>query len=143
MAITTEIIGKLGGGDVETVPVGEFTDTDHVIHSFTLDKQSVVSAALTGLHETEGGTNRWGPPAPSIEIRPSAGGGVWGETQFGASLMVHPSSSSVLPESQSGNARYLSISAVLPPGDYEVVVNTQKSTRTYTVDTATIVTTPL
>ena len=142
MAITSEIIGKLGGGDVETVPVGEFTGTDLAIHSFTLDKPSVVSAALTGFHETEGGTNRWGPPAPSIEVRPPSGG-VWGETRFGASLMVHSSTSGAPPESQTGNARYLSISAVLPPGDYEVVINAQGESRTLTVETATIVTTPL
>ena len=140
MAITSEIIGKLGGGDVETVPVGEFTGTDHVIHSFTLDKPSIVSAALTGLNED--GTARWGPPAPSIEVR-SPGGGVWGETRFGASLMVHSSTSNVPPESQTGNARFLSISAVLPPGGYEIVINTQSRSRTYTVETATIVTTPL
>ena len=142
MAITSEIIGKLGGGDVETVEVGEFGGTDLVIHSFTLDKPSVVSAALTGFHETEGGTNRWGPPAPSIEVRPPSGG-VWGETRFGASLMVHSSTSGAPPESQTGNARYLSISAVLPPGDYEVVINAQGESRTLTVETATIVTTPL
>ena len=141
MAITSEIIGKLGGGDIETVPVGQFSDTDHVIHSFTLDKPSVVSAALTGLNE-EDGKSRWGPPAPSIEVRPPSGG-VWGETRFGASLMVHSSTANVPPESESGNARYLSISAVLPPGGYEVVINSQRSSRTYTVDTATIVTTPL
>ena len=143
MAITSEIIGKLGSGDIETIPVGEFTGTDLVIYSFTLDKPSVVSAALTGFHEMEGGTNRWGPPAPSIEIRPSAGGGVWGETRFGASLMVHSSTSGAPPESQTGNARCLSISAVLPPGGYEVVINAQSESRTLTVETATIVTTPL
>ena len=142
MAITSEIIGKLGGGDIETVPVGQFSGTDHVIHSFTLDKPSVVSTALTGIQESEGGTNRWGPPAPSIEVRPP-GGGVWGETRFGASLMVHSESSNVPPESRTGNARYLSVSAVLPPGDYEIAINTQRESRTYTVDTATIVTTPL
>ena len=142
MAITSEIIGKLGGGDVETFPVGQFTNTDLVIYSFTLDKPSVVSAALTGINDYGSPTASWGAPAPSIEVRPPSGG-VWGETQFMTSLMVHSSTSNVPPESQSGNARYLSISAVLPPGDYEVVVNTQKSTRTYTVDTATIVTTPL
>ena len=142
MAITSEIIGKLGGGDVETVPVGQFTGTDLVIYSFTLDKPSVVSAALTGLHETEGRTTLWGAPAPTIEVRPPVGG-VWGETRFGASLMVHPPTSGAPPESQTGNARYLSISAVLPPGGYEIVINTQGSSRTYTVDTATIVTTPL
>ena len=142
MAITSEIIGKLGGGDVETIPVGQFAGTDHVIHSFTLDKPSVVSAALTGIEEQTGHAGRWGPPAPSIEVRPPSGG-VWGETRFGASLMVHSSSSDVPPESQSGNARYLSISAVLPPGDYEMAINTQSSSRTVTVDTATIVTTPL
>ena len=142
MAITSEIIGKLGGGDIETVPVGQFSGTDHVIHSFTLDKPSVVSAALTGTEEQIGTIGRWGPPAPSIEVRPP-GGGVWGETRFGASLMVHSSNSSVPPESQTGNARYLSISAVLPPGDYEVVINAQGNSRTLTVETATIVTTPL
>ena len=142
MAITSEIIGKLGSGDVETIPVGKFTGTDLVIYSFTLDKLSVVSAALTGFHEMEGSSLRWGAPAPSIEVRPPSGG-VWGETQFGTSLMAHPSSSGVPPESQSGNARYLSISAVLPPGDYEMAINTQGSSRAYTVDTATIVTTPL
>ena len=142
MAITSEIIGKLGGGDVKEVSVGQFSGTDLVIHSFTLDKPSVVSAALTGLHETEGGTIKWTAPAPTIEVRPP-GGGVWGETRFGASLMVHDSGINVPPESQTGNARYLSISAVLPPGGYEIVTNSQRSSRTYTVDTATIVTTPL
>ena len=142
MAITCEIIGKLGGGDVETVPVGQFSGTDLVIHSFTLDKSSVVSAALTGIQEQEGSAQRWGPPAPSIEVRPP-GGGVWGETQFGASLMVHSETSGAPPESQTGNARYLSISAVLPPGGYEMAINTQSGSRTLTVETATIVTTPL
>ena len=142
MAITSEIIGKLGGGDVETVPVGQFTGADHVIYSFTLDKPSVVSAALTGIQEQEGSAQRWGPPAPSIEVRPP-GGGVWGETQFGASLMVHSETSGAPPESQTGNARYLSISAVLPPGGYEMAINTQSGSRTLTVETATIVTTPL
>ena len=140
MAITAQLIGSLGGGDVETVPVGQFVNTDKVIHSFTLDKPSVVSAALTGLNED--GTTPWGAPAPSIEVRPPSGG-VWGETRFGASLMVHSSTSGAPPESQTENARYLSISAVLPPGSYEIVVNTQRSSRTYTVETATIVTTPL
>ena len=142
MAITSEIIGKLGGGDIETIPVGQFSGTDHVIHSFTLDKTSVVSAALTGIQEQEGNDQRWGSPAPSIEVRPPSGG-VWGETQFGASLMVHSSTVRVPPESQSGNARYLSISAVLPPGGYEMAINTQNSSRTLTVGTATIVITPL
>ena len=140
MAITSEIIGKLGGGDIETVPVGQFTGTDLVIYSFTLEKPSVVSAALTGLNED--GTLRWGPPAPSIEVRPPSGG-VWGETRFGASLMVHSSTSGLPSESQTKNARFLSISAALPPGGYEIVINTQSRSRTYTVETATIVTTPL
>ena len=142
MAITSEIIGKLGGGDVKEVSVGQFSGTDLVIHSFTLDKPSVVSAALTGIHRLGSPTARWSPPAPSIEVRPP-GGGVWGETRFGASLMVHDSTTNVPPGSQTGNARYLSISAVLPPGGYEIVINSQRSSRTYTVDTATIVTTPL
>ena len=142
MAITSEIIGKLGGGDIETIPVGQFTGTDHVIHSFTLDKPSVVSAALTGIAEQAGTDLRWGAPAPTIEVRPPVGG-VWGETRFSASLMVYSETTNVPPGALTGNARYLSISAVLPPGGYEVVINSQRSSRTYTVETATIVTTPL
>ena len=142
MAITSEIIGKLGGGDVKEVSVGQFSGTDLVIHSFTLDKPSVVSAALTGIHGLGSPTARWAAPAPSIEVRPPSGG-VWGETRFGASLMVHDSNNNVPPESQARNARYLSISAVLPPGGYEIVINAQGSSRTYTVETATIVTTPI
>lgn len=142
MAITSEIIGKLGGGDVETVPVGQFSGTDLVIYSFTLDKMSVVSAALTGINDLPTPTGAWSAPAPSIEVRPPSGG-VWGETRFNASLMVHSSTSNVPPESQAGNSRYLSISAVLPPGDYEIAINTQRGSRTHIVDTATIVTTQL
>ena len=142
MAITSEIIGKLGGGDVETVPVGQFTNTDKVIYSFTLDKDSVVSAALTGFNEQAGSANTWGPPAPSIEVRPLSGG-TWGATRFSASLMLHSSLTDVPTELQSGNTRYLSISAVLPPGNYVIVVNSRGSSRIFTVDTATIVTTPL
>ena len=138
MAITSEIIGKLGGADVETVPVGKFTGTDLVIYSFTLDKQSVVSAALTGLHETEGGTIKWTAPAPTIEVRPTSGG-VWGENQFGASLL----SESTADGGKTNDSRFLSMSAVLPPGNYEIAINSRRKTRTYTVDTATIVTTPL
>ena len=138
MAITSEIIGKLGGGDIETVPVGQFTSTDLVIYSFTLDKSSVVSAALTGLHETEGGTSKWAAPAPTIEVRPP-NGGVWGENQFGASLL----SESTADGGKTNDSRFLSISAVLPPGGYEIAINSQRNSRTYTVDTATIVTTPL
>lgn len=141
MAITSEIIGKLGGGDIETVPVGEFTDTDLVIYSFTLDNPSIVSAALTGFQEEEGETSRWGAPTPSIEIR-TPNGGEWGVTRFGTAL-ESGSGSSVPIEQQSKNARFLSISAVLPAGDYEIVVNSRNRSRTIPVENATIVTTPL
>lgn len=143
MAITSELIGKLGGGgDVETVNVGSIPYNDLVIYSFTLDKRSVVSAALSGFKETAGQTGRWDVTAPSIEIRPT-GGGVWGENRFGTSLLAHDSASGLPSNAQRGNARYLSISAALPPGNYEIVVNAEKSSRTLTVDTATIATVPL
>ncbi|MGP9723651.1 hypothetical protein ACT3SZ_06510 [Corynebacterium sp. AOP40-9SA-29] len=136
-----DVIGRIGGGNVTTVPVGEFTGTDHTIHTVVLDGPSIVSAHLAGFNEMEGNTGRWSAPAPSIEVRPPSGG-VWGETRFGASLMTHSSASNVPSESQSGNARYLSISAALPAGEYRIVVNSQGSSRTYTVDTATITITP-
>ena len=129
------------GGDVTTVPVGSFTGTDKTIHTVVLDRPSIVSAHLTGIQEVAGSTTRWDAPAPSIEVRPPSGG-VWGETRFGRSLMVHSASYGVPPESQMGNARYLSISAPLPAGEYHIVVNSQGSSRNYTVDTATITVTP-
>ena len=141
MAITSEIIGKLGGGEVEIIPVGQFTDTDLVIHSFTLDKPSVVSAALAGFVESVGTDKRWAAPTPSIEIR-TPNGGEWGVTRFGTAL-ESGSGSPVPIEQQSQNARFLSISAVLPTGDYEIVVNSRNSSRTIPVENATIVTTPL
>ena len=124
-----------------TVPVGSFGNTDKVVHTVVLDSPSIVSAHLTGIQESAGETsNWWGAPAPSIEVRPPSGG-VWGETRFGGSLMVH-SGSNPPPESQTGNARYLSISATLPAGEYDIVVNSQGPSRTRTVDTATITVTP-
>ena len=131
-----------GGGDMVTVPVGSFGGTDKVVHTVVLDSPSVVSAHLTGFIEHEGRTNvRWSAPAPSIEVRPPSGG-VWGETRFGGSLMSHPVNSGIPPESETRNARYLSISAALPVGEYHIVVNSQGSSRNYTVDTATITVTP-
>ena len=137
-----------GGGDpgedgnVTTVPVGTFTGTDKTIHTVVLDRPSIVSAHLTGFIEMEGMTTRWAPPAPSIEVRPPSGG-VWGETRFGRSLIVHEDGRGTIPaEMQTQNARYLSIGATLPAGEYHIVINTQSSSRTYTVDTATITVTP-
>ena len=144
MAVTYEYVGKaVGGGDVTTVPVGSFGNTDKVVHTVVLDRPSIVSAHLTGFQENAGSTSVWSAPAPSIEVRPPSGG-VWGETRFGASLMVYGSAvgGNVPPESQTGNARYLSISAPLPAGEYNIVVNAQGSSRTRTVDTATITVTP-
>lgn len=141
MAVTYEYVGKTGGGKVETVSVGSFTGTGKTIHTVVLDRTSIVSAALSGFSETVGSTARWGSPAPSIEIRPSSGG-VWGATRFGASVMVHSSTVNVPEESQTQNARYLSISAKLPAGTYTIVVNSGSSSRTCTVDTAQIVVTP-
>ena len=135
-----------GGGDpgegVTTVPVGTLTGTDKTIHTVVLDRPSIVSAHLTGFIEMEGMTTRWAPPAPSIEVRPPSGG-VWGETRFGRSLIVHEDGIPPIPaEMQTQNARYLSISATLPAGEYHIVINTQSASRTYTVDTATITVTP-
>ena len=142
MAVTYEYVGKaVGGGDVTTVPVGSFGNTDKVVHTVVLDSPSIVSVHLTEIQGLDGFYGRWGAPAPSIEVRPPSGG-VWGETRFNASLMVHTSNTNVPPESQLGNARYLSISATLPPGEYRIVVNSQGSSRTSTVDTATITVTP-
>ena len=140
MAITTQLIGKLGGGDVKTVPVGSCTGTDKTIHTVVLNRPSIVSANLTGFKERAGSTARWSAPAPTIEVRPPSGG-VWGETRFGTSLGVHPAGG-VPDEFQTGNARFLSISAALPAGEYNIVINTRVSDRNYTVDTATITVTP-
>ena len=140
MAITTQLVGRLGGGDIKTVPVGSFTATGKTVHTVVLNRPSIVSANLTGFKEWAGGTARWTAPAPTIEVRPPSGG-VWGETRFGTSLGAYPAGD-VPDEFQTGNARFLSISAALPAGEYNIVINTRSSTRNYTVDTATITVTP-
>ena len=50
MAITSEIIGKLGGGGVETISVNRLikrVDDFQVLHTITVDKPSLVAATLT------------------------------------------------------------------------------------------------
>ncbi len=50
MAITSEIIGKLGGGEVDIVEVNKrIKDGDgfQVLHTITVDKPSLVAATLT------------------------------------------------------------------------------------------------
>ena len=50
MAITSEIIGKLGGGDVETISVNRLIkrgDPFSVMHTITVDKPSLVAATIT------------------------------------------------------------------------------------------------
>lgn len=141
MAITTEIIGRFGGGGVDIVDVGEITNDDLVIYSFTLDKPSVVSACLDALQGTTP-TVRWGALSPTIQIRPQSGDGEWGVTRFQTAVLAGGSGSTT-EEEQTQNAAWLSISAPLPPGDYKIVINSRGSTRRYTVDTATITTTPL
>src|SRR5699024_82342 len=50
MAITSEIIGKLGGGDIETVAVNRLIkqgESFQVLHTITVDRPSLVAATLT------------------------------------------------------------------------------------------------
>ena len=50
MAITSEIIGKLGGGDIETVPVNRLikkSDGWKALHTITVDKPSLMAVTLT------------------------------------------------------------------------------------------------
>ena len=50
MAIASEIIGKLGGGDIETVPVNRLikkSDGWTALHTITVDKPSLMAVTLT------------------------------------------------------------------------------------------------
>ena len=50
MAITSEIIGKLGGGEVDIVEVNKpinKSDGFQILHTITVDKPSLVAATLT------------------------------------------------------------------------------------------------
>ena len=50
MAITSEIIGKLGGGEVDIVEVNKpinNSDGFQILHTITVDKPSLVAATLT------------------------------------------------------------------------------------------------
>ena len=50
MAITSEIIGKLGGGEIDIVEVNKpinSSDGFQILHTITVDKPSLVAATLT------------------------------------------------------------------------------------------------
>ena len=50
MAITSELIGKLGGGDIETVPVNRLikqSDGWTALHTITVGKPSLMAVTLT------------------------------------------------------------------------------------------------
>ena len=50
MTITSELIGKLGGSDIETVAVNRLIkqgESFQVLHTITVDKPSLVAATLT------------------------------------------------------------------------------------------------
>ena len=67
MAITSEIIGKLGGGDVETISVNRLIkrgDPFYVMHTITVDKPSLVAATIT--HDNSTGFGDHGTAAMAI-----------------------------------------------------------------------------
>ena len=128
MAITSEIIGKLGGGDIETTSVNRLIkkgDGFQVLHTITVDKPSLVAATLThdNTDSFDGVSGRAG-----VALR-------------GANKVHYAGSYGV--SQAAGNP--LSIAAGLSAGTWtiEATYNPGTGRSEYTVETATIVTTPL
>lgn len=122
------VLGKLGGGEVETTRVNaEAGDYWLNLTTLTVEKESLV-AAVTSKYSTIG--IRWGNPSPTIRLTPSDGRtpepGVTEHWGAGATA-------------EHGNAGYgvtenISVTATLPPGDYSVDLHMHGRNRDFTVE---------
>lgn len=118
-----------GGGSAERYPGGYIVGTaETVLHTFTVGERSMVSVVLPRLNVTS--TVRWSAPAPTVDIRQVGVTPNWGVNAFRASVFVSTASASPVGDRAVDNEN-LSISVVLPPGEYEIAANARNADRTY------------
>ena len=125
MAITSEIIGKLGGGDIETISVNRLIklgDGFQVLHTITVDKPSLVAATLT--HDNTDSFSRSNGRA-AVAFRGT--GDVYYSCSYGVGAAA---------------GKPLSIAAELSAGTWniEAICNPGTDTTQYTVQTLTVAT---
>ena len=125
MAITSEIIGKLGGGDVETIPVNRLLkrgDGFQTLHTIIVDRPSLVAVTLTHDNtDSFGGTNG----KAALVIRGASDAFYMGSYEVSAAA-----------------GKPLSIAASLTPGTWtiEAICNPGLGTSQYTAKTLTVAT---
>ena len=125
MAITSEIIGKLGGGDIETVPVNRLikkSDDWTALHTITVDKPSLIAVTLT--HDN---TNSFGATYGGAVIALIGGGN-------GHYAANYPAASNA--------GRPLSVAAEISAGTWTIHIICRGGTdmTEYTVQTLTVAT---
>lgn len=134
MAITSQLVGSLGGGSVDIVPVSVTLDnTWRTVHTVTVTETSYISARINDALLAATGDAQWGAPAPVIRVAASTSP-VEGTTAFEASL-------STVAKSEREN-NHLNITALVPAGTYNILANTMKLGRNYPVSELAVIVTP-
>lgn len=124
------VVGKVGGGEVETRNVGISISGAgwNDMGELTVTQHSTVSVIAIFTPTASG---RWGTPTPGIRVLKA------GETEtVDNSLRGHVSNN------EYGGNDALSVAGVLPPGTYTIAVSTQSSSRSFTVTTLLITQAP-
>ena len=125
MAITSEIIGKLGGADIETIAVNRLIvkgESWQILHTFTVDKPSLV--AIIATHDN---TDSFGNTNTKAALALRGTENVYYGTNYGVIA---------------ANGNPLSMTAELSAGtwDLEAVCNTGTGISSYTVEALTLAT---
>lgn len=126
MAITSELIGKLGGADIQTVELNIPVKSGNgfqTLHTIQIDKPSFVAVSLT--HDD---TNSFKGTSGRAAICLSGEGGIFYGANYGVS-------------SAAGNP--LSVTATLDAGAWQVKATSNFSSANYTAQTLTICTVKL
>ena len=127
MAITTEIIGKLGGGEVDIVEVNKpinYRDGFQDLHTITVDKPSLVAATLT--HDNTNSFSGTSGRAAMAIIGVTEG--PYYAASYGAG---------------SAAGKPLSVAARLDAGTFTIQAVSNSRVADYTAQTLTVATTPI
>ena len=125
MAITSEIIGKLGGGDVETIEVNRlirYADPYQVLHTLTVDRPTMIAAVLT--HDN---MDSFASVNGRAVMRLSGGSGTFYMGSYSTSTPGQP----------------LSVAATVDSGTWEIEATCNNRLSDYTAQTLKLATVPL
>lgn len=115
-----DVIGKIGGGSGGGILIDEARsdnltgDGDTTVGHFTIYKTSVVGVSLVHTHTT----SPWGSPAPMLYVK-----------KVGAVPSTSNYAMSALTTNYTTGLDPISLCAVLEPGEYEIVGNPRRASR--------------